>query len=67
MDRVKVKKINCFKVTTINNDSMYHQLEDRDGNMYLINEPVQFDENVGLYLMNKIVYDDLTVFIKDKN
>ena len=55
------------EICTINNDSMYHQLEDRDGNMYLINEPVQFDENVGLYLMNKIVYDDLTVFIKDKN
>lgn len=46
------------------NNKEYYQLEDRDGNIYLINDPVPFDENLGLHIINKITYDDLVVFIK---
>jgi hypothetical protein len=46
------------------NNQIYSQLEDRDGNIYLINEPLPFDENLGLHIINKITYDDLVVFIK---
>jgi hypothetical protein len=47
------------------NKQTYYQLEDRDGNTYLISEPVPFDENLGLHMMNKITYDNLTVFMKN--
>jgi hypothetical protein len=46
------------------NSQIYSQLEDRDGNNYLINDPVPFDEILGLHIINKIKTDDLTVFIK---
>lgn len=46
------------------NSNTYHQLEDRDGNSYLINDPIPFDENLGLHMINKLEYDDLVVFIK---
>jgi hypothetical protein len=46
------------------NSKSYYQLEDRDGNSYLINDPIPFDEKLGLYMINKLAYDDLTVFMK---
>ena len=48
----------------LKNNKIYSQLEDRDSNIYLINEPVPFDEKLGLHIINKIIYDDLVVFIK---
>jgi hypothetical protein len=47
------------------NSKSYYQLEDRDGNSYLINDPIPFDEKLGLHIINKLAYDDLTVFIKN--
>ena len=48
----------------LNNNKIYAQLEDRDGNSYLISDPQLFDENIGLNLFTKIKNDDLVVFMK---
>jgi hypothetical protein len=55
----------CSLSDMLSNNQIYYQLEDRDGNNYLILDPIPFDEKLGLDLLGKISYDNLIVYIKD--
>ena len=56
----------CDIQQLLQKNKKYYQLEDKEANKYFITEPLEFNEEIGLNIMNKITYDN-SIFYLNKN
>ncbi len=54
----------CDIQNLLQENKKYYQLEDKEANKYFITEPIEFNEEVGLNIMNNIVYDNSILYLK---
>jgi hypothetical protein len=54
----------CNIETILNNMAIFHTLEEDNGNLNLVSEPVPFSEEIGLHIRNVITDDNDIVYIK---
>ncbi len=54
----------CDIQQLLQKNKKYYQLEDKEANKYFITEPLEFNEEIGLNIMNKISYDNSIFYLK---
>lgn len=57
----------CDIQQILQENKTYYQLEDREANKYFISEPQEFNEDVGLEIMNKLKTDDTVFYLKNSS
>ncbi len=57
----------CDLQQILQENKKYYQLEDRESNKYFISEPQDFNEDIGLEIMNKLKPDNSIFFLKKES
>jgi len=54
----------CDVQQLLSDNTKFYQLEDKEANKYFISEPIDFDEELGLTIMNNLSLDTSILFLK---
>jgi len=54
----------CDVQQLLSDNTKFYQLEDKEANKYFISDPIEFDEELGLTIMNNLSYDTSILFLK---